>query len=450
MSDASKTGVYVEDSVVNVATDVIQQQGASEAFYVCDVRNLEYKVQLWRHQLPNVTPFYAVKCCTDLVVLRTLNSLGVNFDCSNKTEIETVLELGVSPERIVYANPIKNVDHLDFAEQNQVTLMTFDSVEELDKIRDKNARLLLRIHGNSVGCGITMNNKFGCSISDAGKVLKKARCRNLNIAGVSFHIGAAFKHPAVFQRTIEDAKEVFDVGRELGFRMDTLDIGGGFPGGARKLESFLELCRVIREALDIHFPPSSGIDIIAEPGQYFVTSAYTLFTKVIGVRKRNVSVEGKFCELQDVFINESKCNTINRDLFDLMDVEISLLETPFNRPRDTLTVIWGATCHPWDIVVGHSHFYRVSVDEWLMLDNMGAYSLVSASGFNGFGFPRVHYIASAAGAPFVQLMVEATRVRSGYGHLHRALEPRRAGRPVAFGVHTASIQHRDRECNTFS
>ncbi|KAK8771084.1 hypothetical protein V5799_025673, partial [Amblyomma americanum] len=26
MSDASKTGVYVEDSVVNVATDVIQQQ----------------------------------------------------------------------------------------------------------------------------------------------------------------------------------------------------------------------------------------------------------------------------------------------------------------------------------------------------------------------------------------------------------------------------------------
>ncbi|KAH6944956.1 hypothetical protein HPB50_006329 [Hyalomma asiaticum] len=119
----------------------------------------------------------AVKCCTDLVVLRTLNSLGA--------EIETVIQLGVTPERIIFANPIKSVEHLDYARRNNVTLMTFDSADELDKIRDNNVRLLLRIQGNSVGCGITMNNKFGCSLADAGKVLRKARCRNLNIAGVS-------------------------------------------------------------------------------------------------------------------------------------------------------------------------------------------------------------------------------------------------------------------------
>ncbi|KAH7978986.1 hypothetical protein HPB49_007684 [Dermacentor silvarum] len=491
MSNTSYTNIYVDDSVINVARDVIQQQCSSstahtiswliqvtgDAFFVCDVRDLEYKVNLWRSEMPNVTPFFAVKCCTDLVVLRTLSSLGVNFDCSNKArtavlhklsfhsvEIEIVMQLGVSPERIVFANPIKSVEDLDYAKRNNVTLMTFDSTDELDKIRDKNAskqgmaaysapcpwagrhghagqghrndlavevryiltapssqtpydmlkkaileltaisklkrlqlllmtpfagetcrlkpcstcttnnvhhrrsgsysavpekvkenvntvvtpdstvlkgggvRLLLRIQGNTVGCGITMNNKFGCSLADASKVLRKARCRNLNIAGVSFHIGAAFKHPTVFQRTIEDAKAVFDVGRELGFKMDTLDIGGGFPGGARKLESFVE--------------------------------------------------------------------------------------PPVNRPRDILTTIWGATCHPWDMIVDRSHFFAVADGEWLVFDNMGAYTLVSASGFNGFGFPRVHYIASAACLPLVEFAVIATRARSGYGHLERVLEPR--------------------------
>ncbi|KAH9361557.1 hypothetical protein HPB48_001434 [Haemaphysalis longicornis] len=82
--------------------------------------------------------------------------------------------------------------------------------------------------------------------------------------------------------------------------------------------------------------------------------------------------------------------------------------------------MWGATCHPWDVVVARSPFFAVSEGEWLTLDNMGSYSLVVASGFNGLGFPRVHYIASAPGAPIVQLILEAMRVRSGYGHLERA------------------------------
>ncbi|XP_070389377.1 ornithine decarboxylase-like isoform X2 [Dermacentor albipictus] len=379
MSNTSYTNICVDDSVINVARNVIQQQATCEAFFICDVRDLEYKVRLWRREMPNVTPFFAVKCCTDLVVLRTLNSLGVNFDCSNKVEIETVMQLGVSPERIIFAHPIKSVEHLNYAKRNNVTLMTFDSADELDKIKDKNAR---------------------------------------------FHIGAAFKHPTVFQRTIEDAKAVFDVGRELGFKMDTLDIGGGFPGGARKLDSFVELCHVIRDAIDTNFPPSSCINIIAEPGQFFVMSAYTLITKVVGIKKNFMTVEGKFCEHHNVYINESKCNTINRDLFELMDIHISPLEAPVNRPRDILTTIWGATCHPWDMIVCRSHFFAVSDGEWLVFDNMGAYTLVQASGFNGFGFPRVHYIASTACFPFVELAVVSTRVRSGYGHLERALEPR--------------------------
>ncbi|KAM7305537.1 putative ornithine decarboxylase, partial [Ixodes scapularis] len=101
------------------------------------------------------------------------------------SEIKMVLEMGVSPDRIVYANTIKSSSHLDFASEHGVTLMTFDCMEELGKISDKNARLLLRIASNETGSGITMNNKFGCRLEEAGNLLQIARYMGFNVVGIA-------------------------------------------------------------------------------------------------------------------------------------------------------------------------------------------------------------------------------------------------------------------------
>ncbi|KAH9367435.1 hypothetical protein HPB48_012217 [Haemaphysalis longicornis] len=55
-------------------------------------------------------------------------------------EIQAVLSTGSLSNRIIFGNPAKEVSHLDFARKVGVTLMTFDCVEELHKILDKNAR----------------------------------------------------------------------------------------------------------------------------------------------------------------------------------------------------------------------------------------------------------------------------------------------------------------------
>jgi len=44
---------------------------------------------------------------------------------------------------------------------------------------------------------------------------------------------------------------------------------------------------VLRRALDLHFPEQMGVRIIAEPGRYCVTSAFTLAVNVIA--KRTIS-----------------------------------------------------------------------------------------------------------------------------------------------------------------
>lgn len=46
-----------------------------------------------------------------------------------------VLSMGVGPEKIVFAQTVKPVSHINFAKASNVPLMTFDNEEELIKVK---------------------------------------------------------------------------------------------------------------------------------------------------------------------------------------------------------------------------------------------------------------------------------------------------------------------------
>ncbi|XP_075535197.1 uncharacterized protein LOC142570738 [Dermacentor variabilis] len=287
--------VYTHGSTHDVARDILARKHAEhDAFFICDLRDIAKKVHLWRQQLPRIAPFYAIKACRDPVVVGLLNRLGVNFDCSNKGEISAVLNMEASPDRIVYANTVKSIPDLEFARKHGVRLMTFDCAEELAKITDRRDRLLLRMEADEEGVEHSFNTKFGCTFSEVETVLQEARNRECNVVGVAFHVGCAYKDPDIFARTIKRVKAVFDMAAAMGIHMTVLDIGGGFPGGLRNRDKFLKVCHSIRRATDLYFPESSGVQIIAEPGQFFVTSGYSLVVQVLGKRSRKVVVDGRY------------------------------------------------------------------------------------------------------------------------------------------------------------
>lgn len=73
--------------------------------------------------------------------------------------------------------------------------------------------------------------KFGCNpITEAPGLLKIAHSLNLNIVGVSFHVGSGCKDPPVFRKAIAASKQIFDLAEEYGYKLNILDIGGGYPG----------------------------------------------------------------------------------------------------------------------------------------------------------------------------------------------------------------------------
>ena len=130
-----------------VLSMISKKQELKEPFYVLDLGVVVSLMEKWSRALPLVQPFYAVKCNPDPTFLAALAALGSRFDCASRTEIETVLGLGVSSDQIIFANPCKAESHIKYAASVGVNLTTFDSRDEIEKIRKYHPKcaLLIRV-----------------------------------------------------------------------------------------------------------------------------------------------------------------------------------------------------------------------------------------------------------------------------------------------------------------
>lgn len=379
----------------------LELQYREDAFFLGDLGDIVKKYEKWMELLPRVEPFYAVKCNQDPAVLKLLAHLGTGFDCASKDEISRVLKLGVDPSRIIYANPCKQNSFIRFAAKEKVDLMTFDNEAELYKVKSTfpSAKLVLRIlppANFKVQC--ELGNKFGCHPRDAHKLLVKAQELGLNVIGVSFHVGSGVEEAEAFSAAVETAAQVFDQGLALGFDFDLLDIGGGFPGHASSPITFEEIVEVLNASLNKHFPPKRNVRIIAEPGRYFVASAFSLTVNVIAKRsvtnysdKDSEDNDGKGAFMY--YVNDGVYGSFNSLLYDHAKVEARLVNAPVN-PMEFLTSVWGPTCDGLDHILKNCKLPELSVGDFLNFPDMGAYTLAAGSTFNGMPRPDIYYHCS--------------------------------------------------------
>jgi ornithine decarboxylase len=292
-----------------------------DAFFVVDLAEVAYKHAEWKSQLPRVRPFFAVKCNDDPEIVKTLSDLGTGMDCATKGEISMAIGLGVRPEDIIFAHPAKQPSHIQYAKSKGISKMTFDNVDELVKIHKEhpNAECVLRILTDDSASVCRLGLKFGAPLASVPTLLSKARELKVNVVGVSYHVGSGNGNADSFADAVRDARVAFDIASSMGFKFRLLDIGGGFPGSetgmdlAKEAEleanaqrsanqvtddsnpyskhpTFRAIARKVSTALDKYFPEGCGVDIIAEPGRFFVKSTHTLVVNVVG--KRATADEG--------------------------------------------------------------------------------------------------------------------------------------------------------------
>ena len=60
------------------------QHTIEDPFYIVDLGIVSTQLARWRAAFPRVVPYYAIKCNPDPAIVRTLMSLGCNFDCASR------------------------------------------------------------------------------------------------------------------------------------------------------------------------------------------------------------------------------------------------------------------------------------------------------------------------------------------------------------------------------
>jgi ornithine decarboxylase len=400
----------VEDGCESAVANKISSltaDGDGCAFFVGDLSDIVHKHQVWLSELPQVEPFYAVNCNDDPAVLSVLARLGAGFACANKAEMQKVMNLDVRASHIIYANPCKQSSHIQWAGHQGVDMLTFDSEVELFKIKAKhpNAKLILQVvlqafdNVDVTEAGIM---QFGCHMEQVPHLLSIARQLDLDIVGLSFHIRPGCGHTSTYVDAIMSARAIFDLAAVEGFSFNLLDIGGGFPGHKSSPGlSFGEIAAALRPALEQYFPESEGIHIIAESGQYFVASAFTLAVNIVAQRTVtcNSGADSGYTDtstnkMNVYYVNDGVYGSFSGLLSGQISSEPSLIEPArFMEEPLHLSSIFGPSCDELDCITGRCLLPQLDVGDWLLFSNMGAYTMnTSAACSGGSWVPACHYV----------------------------------------------------------
>ena len=297
-----------------------------------------------------------MKANNDPQLLSWLHSVGVGFDCASAGEMRQV-----SPKAdVIFANPCKSLADIAYAnKKGRVTVV--DCVEEVDKLRQVGWKgsVLIRLMVPDAGSEQPFSKKFGAPLSKVPAILDELRLAGVPHAGWSFHVGSKCRVASQYAEAIKICME----GRAMTKKDSTIiDVGGGFTPDP----SFVEAAAVIRRCQRLY----NGVRWIAEPGRFIAEPVVDLEVSVIGVKHGSTI---------SYTVDESVYGAFSNVAFDgKKPVFISPKTGDLQK-----SIIFGRSCDSADLIA-ETMLPSLSIGDKLRVQNMGAYSMVSASEFNGF------------------------------------------------------------------
>ncbi|MEQ2168021.1 hypothetical protein GOODEAATRI_010109, partial [Goodea atripinnis] len=154
---------------------------------------------------------------------------------------------------------------------------------------------------------------FGFSLKSCRHLLEMAKELGVQVVGAAFHIPSSCQDlQQAYTHALSDARCVFDMGVES----------------------------AVRPLLDAYFPQRSGVQVLAQPGCFYVASAFTLAVCVIG-----------------------------------KEVVTHCWETLSQGKAVYPSSLWGPSLDQLDQVVERCLLPELIVGDWLLFSNMGTCGL---------------------------------------------------------------------------
>lgn len=407
----------------------------NQPYYIIDISKIDEQVLKWNKYLSNVKLFYAVKCNPDINIIKRLIDLNCSFDCASKNEIKLILDLTLHPKgmggwcptnnndnnfnnvinkldtseysininkdvnNIVFANPIKSYNDIQYAIDNNVYKMTVDCVSELIKIKKidvlNKVKLFIRINVDDSYSVCQLNKKFGANIYDVHNILKYIVDNDMNLYGISFHVGSGCNSPIAYEKAIENSYNIYNIILSYGLNISVLDIGGGFLANDFNNYVFSDIATTINNSLHKYFS-SSNIQFIAEPGRFIAENTSILLTNIIGVKKNNhINVyhidESTYMGFNCIYNDHN-----NNFLISVLDNDnkIIMFKNKLVNSNDTLfkSQLNGCTCDSIDILNIDFMLPDLNLDYKLIFHHFGAYTYAAGASFNGMELPNKIYL----------------------------------------------------------
>ena len=322
--------------------------------------------------------FYACKALTNINILKHINSIGCNVDCSSVNEVKLALLAGFEPNNILYTSNGIHFTEIEEAKDLGVHI-NIDSLSNLEKFGERFGHSYpvgIRLRPNIMAGGNLKvstghdNSKFGIPVDQLDKILALVTQYNLHIQNLHIHTGSDIKDVDIFVKGIEVLFDIIPSFKEL----ESIDLGGGFKVPYKDDDTETDmplLAQKVNEAFSNHpNPDGRHLQVWFEPGKFLVSSAGYLIAEV------NVLKETAATTF--VGIN-SGLNHLIRPMFYDAYHKIENISNPTGEEKKY--AVTGYICET-DTFAWDRKLHEVREGDLLVFHNAGAYGFEMSSNFN--------------------------------------------------------------------
>jgi diaminopimelate decarboxylase len=329
---------------------------------------------------------YAVKCNSNLEILRMAREEGFELDCASVGELILGLLADLKPRQLSYTNLYKTDQDLYFATKVGVQSITADSVEDLEhiaatakKLRTQ-VRTVIRVNPMiDIRNYSTKGNKYGIPLKQVLRAVEiAAKSPFVDFRGFHF-MGGYISSPWTLRAAARVLVKVIRACQDKRIPIKTLSLGGGFPAAIGEqsafpiedLKSFPRYFRRLLEREGVTMP----VQLIFEPGKSIVLNA--------GIGLMHVVANKEIHHFNRMIIADGSTYNFVPDALVQSDIRYDIL--PASRmfsPRVHKVTVGGNTCDCWDLITKGIMMPKLEGGDILAAMDVGAYAQVLANNFN--------------------------------------------------------------------
>ncbi|MFD3190248.1 type III PLP-dependent enzyme [Sedimentitalea sp. HM32M-2] len=331
---------------------------------------------------------YAVKANDRAEVLQNLVAAGITtFDVASPAEMQAVR--AACPKAVLhYNNPVRSQAEIAAGIAMGVASWSVDDAGELEKLAQvpRGTEIAVRFKLPISGAAYDFGDKFGATPEAAAQLLRVI-AQSGRVPALCFHPGTQCEDAQAWGSYIAEAARI---AQRAGVRIARLNVGGGFAANRAGVAPDLEAVFAVIHGATLSAFGADAPRLICEPGRAMVAEAFTLATRIKGLRNGGGTV----------FLNDG----IYGRLADLRDMGLTrrvAVVSAAGRARVGAMVprvVYGPTCDSLDRLPDGLQLPAASeIGDYVLFSGMGAYSVAMGTAFNGYGICDVVTVSDLTG-----------------------------------------------------